>query len=97
MRPFAIILVALIGCTGPGSAGRDSAGVAVTSTDTALRRGLLARLETDQAARAVMMAKMQRGESPDSMDVERIIVVGLPPLAQYIRMVDPLYTPPPPS
>lgn len=76
MRRIAPIWLLMVACAAPaGRAPAAVAGAAVGPQDGALRRELLTRLEADQAVRLAVMHKLQQGQTPDSIDGQRMVAV----------------------
>lgn len=75
MRPLAPLLLVALACS--GTADRPAPAVAGDGCPGAdsLRVELLGRLETDQEIRRALMEKQRDGRTPDSIDVERMVVV----------------------
>lgn len=77
MHRIALVWLLLCACAGSRS-GRPSAAAdsaAAHPQDEVLHRELLRRAEADQAVRLDLMRKQQRGESPDSLDFDRVLAV----------------------
>lgn len=77
MRRITLIVFVLCACA--GSRANRSATLAHADSaqprDEALHLELLKRVGADQAARFDLIRKQQRGESPDSLDFERMLTV----------------------
>ena len=77
MHRITIVWLLLCACVG-SQGGRPSAAAdraAARPQDAGLRHELLRRVEADQAVRLDFMRKQQRGEPPDSLDLDHFLAV----------------------
>jgi hypothetical protein len=90
MHRAAPICLLLLACAAPPAGGPSAAasgGAVARPQDDALRRELLTRLEADQAVRRALMRKQQQGQTPDSLDVQRMLAVDIANTAWLKRIV----------